>query len=316
MPSIVKKNKGFQARVTYNNQTKRKTFPTHKQAATWASLTHTRMIDADLYGTGTIISLASAIEEYRQSTLFDAKSDQSRRTEMKPLSFWTDHIGNQPLSKVTVDDIRQALSSEQKKAPATRRKYVSVLSCVFNFAISKSYTNTNPCIHIKEKVVNRVCAKVLTQDESDRLIRSVTQSIRPMVIFALETGARLSEIEQLRRDAVDNERKICTFFDTKNGTDREIALSNAALTAIHASRTGAKGLVFGKLNRVFWNHGRLVAKLSKVRFHDLRHTFITRKIEAGHNPITVGAYVGHKSIRSTERYTHMNAIDSSSIIED
>ena len=46
------------------------------------------------------------------------------------------------------------------------------------------------------------------------------------------------------------------------------------------------------------------AKLDRVRFHDLRHTFATRMIQAGIDVYTVQLLMGHKSIASTQVYAH------------
>jgi hypothetical protein len=39
-------------------------------------------------------------------------------------------------------------------------------------------------------------------------------------------------------------------------------------------------------------------------FHDLRHTAATRMADAGADPFTLAAILGHSDIRMTARYTH------------
>jgi integrase len=46
------------------------------------------------------------------------------------------------------------------------------------------------------------------------------------------------------------------------------------------------------------------ARLDDFRFHDLRHTFATRLVQAGVDLYKVGKLLGHKDIRMTQRYSH------------
>jgi len=47
-----------------------------------------------------------------------------------------------------------------------------------------------------------------------------------------------------------------------------------------------------------------LASLPKIRFHDLRHTFATRLVQAGVDIITVQHLLGHARISMTARYAH------------
>ncbi len=46
------------------------------------------------------------------------------------------------------------------------------------------------------------------------------------------------------------------------------------------------------------------AKIEHFRFHDLRHTFATRLVQAGIDLYKVAKLLGHKDIRMTQRYSH------------
>jgi integrase len=47
-----------------------------------------------------------------------------------------------------------------------------------------------------------------------------------------------------------------------------------------------------------------LAKMPKIRFHDLRHTFTKRLVQAGVDIITVQHLLGHAKISMTARYAH------------
>ena len=46
------------------------------------------------------------------------------------------------------------------------------------------------------------------------------------------------------------------------------------------------------------------AKVSDARFHDLRHSAVTRLLEAGVDIRTIMAITGHKSVARFKRYSH------------
>jgi integrase len=54
-----------------------------------------------------------------------------------------------------------------------------------------------------------------------------------------------------------------------------------------------------------WKRFRIAAGIGHRRFHDLRHTYVTRAAEAGVPIAVLQAQVGHLSVAMIERYTHI-----------
>ncbi len=48
------------------------------------------------------------------------------------------------------------------------------------------------------------------------------------------------------------------------------------------------------------------ANIKKFRFHDLRHTFASRLVQQGVDIYTVAKLLGHKDIKTTQRYSHLS----------
>ena len=156
--------------------------------------------------------------------------------------------------------------------------------------------------------------RVLTKAEYAKLLESCTNSNLPPLLdavkFAYLTGARQGEQLRLKLEHVDFERRVLTFYDTKNGEDRTIPLSDTAFEILKRHRFG--DTLFNILARRLRKHFNIAcrrAAISNFRFHDLRACFITNALLSGMSEATVAAISGHKDYRSMKRYTRIKAQD-------
>ena len=119
---------------------------------------------------------------------------------------------------------------------------------------------------------------------------------RAMVLIAFYTGMRLGEM--LTCSVIGENFSLP---DTKNGRPRLVPIhSRIRRYARHLPFTTPKVT----LQRAF-DRARRRAGLSHVRIHDLRHSAASEMINAGVDLYTVGAVLGHKDSRSTQRYAHL-----------
>lgn len=118
--------------------------------------------------------------------------------------------------------------------------------------------------------------------------------------------------------AVDFSRWTLMVLRSKNGELRTIPLNRTVLELLgkrmkirpasteHVFRSEARTQLDGpNLRRAF----RLILKksgLADFHFHDLRHTFATRMVQAGVDLYKVQRLLGHKSPQMTQRYAHHN----------
>ena len=181
--------------------------------------------------------------------------------------------------------------------------------------------------------------RALTADEEARLLdaasKSRCRSLYPVVMLAINTGMRASEIRHLTWGQVDflAMSLIVSKSKTAAGTGRIIPLNPRAVAALTHWRglfPGAQpehyvfphekyGLAGNDRKqcaheiiptepmhrwKVAWESARRAASVS-CRFHDLRHTFISRLAESQASDSTVMALAGHVSRKMMERYSHI-----------
>lgn len=157
--------------------------------------------------------------------------------------------------------------------------------------------------------------RYLTLTEIPVLLSACNIHIRPIVQFALHTGARRGEIFRLRWCDVDEQAGIVLIGKSKNDEGRSIPMNptvKALLADLKARRQiGCVPIFPNKHGKVrdnmqsAWENALKRAAIEDFHFHDLRHTFASQLIQAGASLAEVQKLLGHKSITMTMRYAHL-----------
>lgn len=150
----------------------------------------------------------------------------------------------------------------------------------------------------------------LSLDEEQRLLSAATNPnwLRSLLVTALHTGMRRGEILNLQWQDIDFQRKLLTVHKSKNGEKRSIPLSSTLSDVFKGIKVlNISGKVFSisviSLRAAFdMTLGK--AGMKDFHFHDLRHTFATRLVQAGVDFYRVKELLGHKTINMTMRYAH------------
>lgn len=205
--------------------------------------------------------------------------------------------------------------------PATINRELAVLKKAFNLACREwEWVRDNPVCRVSMEREQNTRDRWLTEEEEGRLLKIAPLWLRELVLFAANTGMRRGEILALNWNGVDFVRRTVTVFRSKNGERRTIPINQTVqgiLTRRHETRpdepqTG-ESLVFGSGAQTHLDGSNLrraftatlkAAKIENFHFHDLRHTFATRLVQAGVDLYKVQRLLGHKSPNMTQRYAH------------
>lgn len=191
--------------------------------------------------------------------------------------------------------------------------------------------------------VNDEMGRALTAEEERALLnacaKSRSRSLSPFVILAIETGARSGVLRTLQWQRVDFANRFVQFGKDKtaSGTGRFVPLSPRAMASMQfwaqqfpnrqpehyvfpSERYGASGDEFKACVyssdpekpmarfKASWEKAKKDAKV-ECRFHDLRHTAISRMIDAGVPLPKIAKIVGwapSTMVRMASRYGHFN----------
>ncbi|MDR6389149.1 tyrosine-type recombinase/integrase [Paraburkholderia phenoliruptrix] len=122
------------------------------------------------------------------------------------------------------------------------------------------------------------------------------RQVRAAIRIAFYSGMRRGEIMKAKVT-----RQGFSLSDTKNGRPRIVPIHPRI--AVLARKT--KFTLTVKQFEIEWMKAREAAGHPETKFHDLRHGAASEMINAGIDLFTVGGVLGHKSVVSTKRYSHL-----------
>jgi integrase/recombinase XerD len=222
-------------------------------------------------------------------------------------------VGADQLTEVQVRTYLASLSQRGLSA-STLNQAISAIRFFFNAVLHREW----PLELVYQRAPQRVPV-TLSREEVGRLLAAV-RGLRERAAMEIAYGAglRLNEVLNLKVADIDSDLMILRVDQGKGRKDRNVMLSPALLETLRAywKQSRSRGWLFpghrGKkplhptiLQRAF-QRAKQEARITKpVSFHSLRHSFATHLLESGVNVRTIQALLGHRSLGSTQRYTHV-----------
>lgn len=203
--------------------------------------------------------------------------------------------------------------------PATAVRELAILSHVLDVAMRDwGYPLAQNVVKmIRRPVINNARSRRLSASEEIRILEACDEGriecFRTLIILAIETGMRRGELLGLQWSDISHNRRVVSLAMTKNGTSREVPLSNKAFNALvelKASAEPEQSLVFPMSVSAFEQTWKRIIKrttIKDLKFHDLRHEAVSRFFELGLNVMEVSTISGHKELSMLKRYTHLSA---------
>lgn len=217
-------------------------------------------------------------------------------------------------SKITpkrIEDFKSFMSEKYSNAYVNR--YLACIKTIFNIGIKNELIKTTPMKAVKMMKEDNHKIRYLTADEEARLFKELPEHLKPIVICALQTGLRKSNILQLRWELVDLEFRFIEILAQQNKGHKiiKIPISDKLLETLESLPRNSEyvfanpdtGKPYRDISEGFKNACER-AKIENFRFHDLRHTVATRLVEKGIDLRVVQEIMAHSTIVTTQRYMH------------
>lgn len=216
-------------------------------------------------------------------------------------------IGSLALTKIKGHHIL-AIKTRLARTPVLANRVLKQVSGLFKWATDMGlYSGPNPAKTVK-LFREHSRDRFLTSEELTSLFESLKASrIGAMVLFAITTGQRISNVRTLEASEIEGEVWTIPASKSKNETAIKVPLSTLAQQCL-VGRLDARDVwaISNSVLRCDWNAVLKQAGLKNVRLHDLRRTFATLQLEHGATLSQIGASLGHKSTAVTQVYARAN----------
>lgn len=315
MASIRQHGNRWQARVRRNGfPTESRSFTTKQEAEQWARSLEVEM-DRGIFRPISVehkLSFGELIQRYMREVLPTMKGQREDAIRLRAIC--RRPIAQFALTNLTPERVARYRDERLSQvAPATVVRELAYLSSIINHARREwGFPISNPVSLVRKPSSGKGRERVLSSSEQDRLLEALTPTGRknplmmPIVQLAIETAMRRSELLAMRWRDVDLVGQTVTLHTSKNGDGRVVPLSSRAV-AVLKTLPVTSDVVFPITHYALAaNFNRAVRKagLPNLRFHDLRHTAITRISDKLPNVIELASVSGHRSLKMLQRYYH------------
>lgn len=231
----------------------------------------------------------------------------------KPLLAFLGGIPIGHITRNTALEYRKQRHLEKTVSETTINRDLECLRHILYWAVDEGILAANPLARIRMVRERRKRRPVLSVFEQRQLLAAAAPHQRFIIEIALATGMRRGEILHQRWEDVDLARRLLfvSHSKTPEGEAREIPLTGQLFELLWERRQNAgllatyKGRPIARI-KTGWKAAIRRAGIRHYRFHDLRHTFNTRLMEAGVMQEVRKALMGHSSGEDVHAtYTHV-----------
>jgi integrase len=217
------------------------------------------------------------------------------------------------ITKNLAGEYRLARHTQKQVSDATINRDLGCLRHFLYWAVDEGILPSNPLARPPLVRERRKRRPVMSMEEEALLLSSASIHLHRIIIAALDTGMRRGEILNQQWQDVDFGRRLLfvSHSKTAEGEAREIPFTDRMFNLLWKLRENEGPIFTFQGNPIHavktaWKATLRRAGIRHYRFHDLRHTFNTRLLEAGVMQEVRKALMGHSSGEDVHSmYTHV-----------
>ena len=253
-----------------------------------------------------------------QDLAFGEYSKSTRGQYIKNVEELAAHFGR-PVAELVRDDLRayvEHLRSQGRSASWLKMKLGAIV-----FLYEKTLGRPTDVSFVVWPKQHSPLPTVLSQQEVAAVFEALHHPVyRAIAMVLYGTGLRIAEALSLEVGDIDGQRGVLRVRHGKGDRARDVRLSpgllqylrdywgmeRPALPYLFASRRTGRPPTQASVCHAFALAQEQAGITKRVRPHVLRHSYATHLLEAGTDIRIIQALLGHRSLQTTTRYTHVS----------
>ena len=276
----------WQAQIARKGVRRSKAFPSKGAAQSWAGQQEAEIMAGER-GEIPNLTVAALLQRYAKEVSRGKKGERWEVIRLTALE--RDRIASvrlRTLDSPHVADWQQRRL--QAVSAASVRRERNLLNNVFEIARKEwRWLKRNPFEGVRRPKDGKPRDRIATDEELAKLLELASPAMQRAIVGAVETGMRAGELAS----NPEIRGRVAYLLDTKNGTAREVPLSEKAVECFPV------GLSAGSISALFAQLCER-AGVEGLTYHDLRRTAIVRLAQKL-TPMELAKMVGHKDLRMT-----------------
>ena len=257
-------------------------------------------------------------DRMQEDLLLKAYSPHTQRAYLRCARHFASHYMRSPedMGEQEIRDFLLHLVRDRKASPFTMGTYVNAIKFLYAVTLKRP-EEVKGISHPKRPKT----LPVILSPEEVLLVFAAIRSVKHKAIIATAyaAGLRISEVCGLRIVDIDSQRMRIHVRSGKGKKDRYVMLGESLLVLLrqYYQKARPKGeylfpgykphrpICTAAVRQVLRKVIRETGLAKRVTMHTLRHCFATHLLEAGTDIRILQVLLGHSSILTTLRYTHI-----------
>jgi integrase len=207
--------------------------------------------------------------------------------------------------------------ADTKNSSGHQRGCIIAVKRALNWAVKKGHIKESPLKGMEMPKAGRRTAIVTPDQFNELLTHASDQRFKDLLVFLWETGARPQEALRLEARHVDGKRCIFPKEESK-GKERERVIFLTPTAQVIVDRLvneNPDGRLFRNAKGDPWHRNNVACRFARMKkrigrklcLYNLRHSYCTRALKNGVDPITLAELMGHSSAEMIMRvYQHVS----------
>lgn len=250
---------------------------------------------------GNVVTSVDRVEDPQviDATFLDlwlrGKSEKTQRAYLADMYRFYAIVGK-PLQEVLLQDVYTFVDALANLKPTSRNRAVAAVKSALSFGLKSGYLSVNVGLLVKlEKIEDKLAERIMSESAIARLLALETNKRNHAILVLLyRAGLRCAELCSLTWRNLQERDAAGQIAVYGKGNKTRFVLLDESTVFLIVRRAAARAGITGNVSP-----------------HWMRHAHATHALENG-APITlVAETLGHKSIETTSKYTHVRPNASS-----